>query len=72
VTTGAGVATARLVVTKGSGVSLSVLAADGTVVATAQGLDATVQVNVAPGTYTFVVSGNGSKANFSLTITYPL
>ncbi len=71
VTTGTGMATATLRLTKGSGLSLSVIAADGSVLATSQGTSPTVSLAVTAGTYSFKVTGTGTKVTFSLTITYP-
>ena len=67
---GTGTASATLKISKGSGLSLSVLAPDGTLMATSQGSSPSLTVSVVTGTYTFVVTGTGSKATFSLTVTY--
>jgi type VII secretion-associated serine protease mycosin len=70
VATGTGVLKATLT-SKGSGVTLTLVAADGTALVAAQGAGSTLTVTVAPGTYTLLVSGTGTKATFTVSVTYP-
>ena len=71
ITTGTGTLTGRLSFTKTSSLTLSVVAADGSVVARTSGPSpVSISAPVQGGSYTVVVSGSGN-ASFSLTVTYP-
>lgn len=71
VSTGTGTLRASVKASKGSVVTLSLRAADGTVLATAQSSAPSLSVAVTRGTYTLVVTGSGAKASFTLTVTSP-
>jgi len=68
---GTGLLTAKLT-SKTSGLTLTLLTANGTAIATAQGTGATLAAQVIAGTYTLKIVGNGTKSTFSVAITYPL
>jgi serine protease len=71
VSCGTGTMIVALKVNSGSGLQLSVLAPDGTALATSSAASPTVTVTVTGGSYTIKVTGSGTKASFTLTVTYP-
>lgn len=71
-TLGAGTTAASLSFTKASALTLSLVAPDGTLLATVRGPSGIkLGKEVRPGTYRYVVSGEGAKASFNLSVTYP-
>jgi hypothetical protein len=74
VTVGAGSTTARLTFSKASQLTLTLTAADGSVVATTTGASGvSLTSTLGAGTYSYVVSGNVPKgsASFTLNVTHP-
>jgi thermitase len=71
-TVGTGVATAALAFSKSPSLSLTVKAANGSVVGTASGASVLPLIASLPaGSYTYVVGGANGNASFTLTVTYP-
>jgi hypothetical protein len=71
VAVGNGAMTAKLSYNKAKKVTLSVVAADGTTVATGTGNSPiSLNTSLAAGTYSLVVAGDGGNASFTLTATY--
>lgn len=71
-TMGQGTATATLSFAKASALTLSLLAPDGTRLASVKGPSGVkLTQEVTPGTYRLVVSGEGAKTSFTLNVSYP-
>jgi len=71
-TSGNGPLTATLSFTKASALTLSLLAPDGTRLASAKGASGLkLAKEVAAGSYRLLVSGEGAKTSFTLNVTYP-
>jgi subtilisin family serine protease len=71
-TTASGPLTATLSFAKASALTLSLIAPDGSTVASAKGASGLkLTREVAAGSYRLVVSGEGAKTSFALSVTYP-
>ncbi|HYQ78339.1 MAG TPA: S8 family peptidase [Solirubrobacterales bacterium] len=71
-TTGSGPLTATLTFAKASALTLTLLAADGSTIASAKGASGLqLTREIAAGGYRLVVSGEGAKTSFTLNVTYP-